>query len=113
MVITEVKLQGLVDRYDRANALVKNGKVHRLLETPGDQYVVESDGGGFYLIMDSKCPCKGSQMKGRTFRGLCKHVLAVDLFKEVVPPEPEPDETEESEEDREARLNEALFLRLR
>ena len=57
--------------------------------------------------MEGRCFCK-HQFRCDTFRGLCKHVLAVDLYRETPPPEPEPDETEETEEEREARINEEL-----
>ena len=107
MVVAEVKVQGLIDRLERATHLVEAKKVHEVLEAI-NQYVVESDGGGFYLVMNGQCLCKDSQMRATTFHGLCKHVLAVDPFRESPPPEPEPDETEESEEEREARINEQL-----
>jgi len=107
MVIAEVKVQGLIDRLDRASHLVGAGKVHEVLEVI-NQYVVESDGGGFYVVMNGQCLCKDSQMRATTFHGLCNHVLAVDLYRESPTPEPEPDDTEETEEEREARINEQL-----
>ena len=58
--------------------------------------------------MESECLCKDSQMRATTFHGLCQHVLAVDLYRETPPTEPEPDETEETEGEREARINDQL-----
>ena len=104
---TENKIEGLKDRLDRARGLVQAGKVHQVLEAI-NQHVVESDRGGFYLVMEAKCLCRDSHFRHDTFGGLCKHVLAVDLYRESPPPEPEPDETEETEEERETRINEQL-----
>ena len=82
--MTPVKqIEELSKRLDRARQLVAEGKVEAIV---GDSshYVVRSDGGGLYMV-NGKCTCEDARYRRDTHKGWCKHMLAVDLYKESLP----------------------------
>ena len=82
------QIEELSKRLDRARQLVAEDKVEAIV---GDSshYVVRSDGGGLYMV-NGHCTCEDARYRRDIHKGWCKHMLAVDLYKESQPQEPAP-----------------------
>jgi uncharacterized Zn finger protein len=51
-------------------------------------YTVEASKGGFYLVK-GECTCPDAQERADIHRGWCKHMLAVEIYKESPKESPE------------------------
>ncbi len=95
------QIEELSKRLDRARQLVAEGKVEAIVGD-SNHYVARSDGGGLYMV-NGKCTCKDARYRWDTHKGWCKHMLAVELYKESQPQSEPPQSFDRSlEEDIEA-----------
>src|SRR5918996_1163924 len=74
------QIEALHQRLVKARDIVAAGKVHPIigLET---HYTVQASTGGFYLV-NGECTCPDAQQWTDIHRGWCKHMLAVEIYKE-------------------------------
>ena len=75
------RIEALWARLERARQLVADGKVSHNPDNP-NLYRVESQTrpGAYYTVAES-CECKDASIQSRLIGPLCKHVLAVILFR--------------------------------
>jgi hypothetical protein len=81
------QIEALHQRLVKAREIVAAGKVHPIigLET---HYTVQASTGGFYLV-NGECTCPNAQERADIHRGWCKHMLAVEIYKESPKQSPE------------------------
>jgi hypothetical protein len=91
------QIEALHQRLVKAHEIVANGKVYPIvgLET---HFAVQASTGGFYLV-NGECTCPDAQQRTDIHRGWCKHMLAVEIYKESP--------TEESPKPKRAKRNQA------
>jgi predicted nucleic acid-binding Zn finger protein len=78
--VTQIaRVKALRDRLNKAEELVKEGRVHRVMHLP-DHWVVEG-GKGHYLVNES-CPCPDFVNRTDLIETYCKHRLAAMLYAE-------------------------------
>ena len=82
------QIQELSKRLERARKIVGEGHVAPVLGKDG-QYVVLACKGGYYLV-NGECTCRDAQYRSEVHKGWCKHMLAVELYKEALPQVEEP-----------------------
>jgi hypothetical protein len=75
------QIEALHHRLVKAREIVATGKVHPIvgLET---HFAVQASIGGFYLV-NGECTCPDAQQRTDIHRGWCKHMLAVEIYKET------------------------------
>ena len=83
------QIEELSKRLERARELVGQDRVAPVVGKNG-QYVVQACKGGYYLV-NGECTCRDAQYRSEVHKGWCKHMLAVELYKESQPQE-EPQE---------------------
>ena len=86
------QIEELGKRLERARQLVAGGKVEPVLGADA-HYIVRSEAAGSYLV-NGHCTCEDARYRRDIHKGWCKHMLAVELYKEpqaqVEPQEPAP-----------------------
>ena len=86
------QIEQLSKRLERAREIVGQDRVSPVVGKEG-QYVVQACRGGYYLV-NGNCTCQDAQYRSDVHKGWCKHMLAVELYKEsqaqVEPQEPAP-----------------------
>ncbi len=87
------QIEELSKRLERARKIV--GHVAPVLGKDG-HYVVQACKGGYYLV-NGQCTCRDAQYRSDIHKGWCKHMLAVDLYKEAQP-QVEPEDARTLEE---------------
>ncbi len=81
------QIEELGKRLERARQLVAGGKVEPVLGADS-HYLVRAGVGGFYLV-NGHCTCEDARYRRDIHKGWCKHMLAVDLYKESQPQQPQ------------------------
>ena len=95
------QIEELGKRLERARQLVAGGKVEPVLGADA-HYIVRSEAAGSYLV-NGHCTCEDARYQRDIHKGWCKHMLAVDLYKESQPQSEPPQSFDSSlEEDIEA-----------
>ena len=89
------QIEELSKRLDRAREIVEEGHVSPVVGKEG-QYVVQACKGGYYLV-NGQCTCQDAQYRSEVHKGWCKHMLAVELYKEAQP-QGEPEDARTLEE---------------
>ena len=86
------QIEALHQRLVKAREIVASGKVYPIvgLET---HFAVQASTGGFYLV-NGECTCPDAQQWTDIHRGWCKHMLAVEIYKES--PKESPEESPKS-----------------
>lgn len=80
--VTQIaRIKALRDRLNKAEQLVKNGKVHSVVDMPS-HWVVEGSR-GHYLVNES-CPCPDFVNRSDIIETYCKHQLAALLYEEQI-----------------------------
>ena len=82
------QIEELSKRLERAREIVAEGRVVPVLGKD-NQYVVRACKGGYYLV-NGECTCRDAQYRSEVHKGWCKHMLAVELYKETLPQAEEP-----------------------
>ena len=77
------QIEELSKRLERAREIVGGGKIAPVVGKDG-QYVVQACKGGYYLV-NGECTCRDAQYRSEVHKGGCKHMLAVELYKEALP----------------------------
>jgi hypothetical protein len=75
------QIESLYARLEKARVIAASGKVHPIVGMD-EHYAVESSKGDFYLV-NGTCTCIDAQQRTEVHHSLCKHKLAVELFKET------------------------------
>jgi uncharacterized Zn finger protein len=81
------QIEALHQRLVKAREIVAAGKVHPIVGLEA-HYTVEASTGGFYLV-NGECTCPDAQEKADIHHGWCKHMLAVEIYKESPKEAPE------------------------
>ena len=76
------QIEELNKRLERARELVAEGKVTRVMGR--DEYYIVTGCKGSYLV-NGECTCGDAQYRSEVHKGWCKHMLAVELYKECKP----------------------------
>jgi predicted nucleic acid-binding Zn finger protein len=87
------RIKALRDRLNKAEELVKAGKVHPVIDMP-DHWVVEGSNG--HYLVNNNCSCPDFLHRTNLLEGYCKHRLAALLYAEEHQ-QPEPSGKEELE----------------
>ena len=74
------QIEELSKRLDRAREIVGQDRVAPVVGKDG-QYVIQACRGGYYLV-NGECTCRDAQYRSEVHKGWCKHMLAVELYKE-------------------------------
>ena len=82
------QIEELGKRLERARQLVAGGKVEPVLGADA-HYIVRSEAAGSYLV-NGHCTCEDARYRRDIHKGWCKHMLAVELYKEAQPQPQEP-----------------------
>ena len=90
-VLPVTQIEELSKRLERAREIVEEGHVSPVVGKDG-QYVVQACKGGYYLV-NGECTYQDAQYRSDVHKGWCKHMLAVELYKESQPLE-EPSQPE-------------------
>ena len=92
------QIEELSKRLERAREIVGQDRVSPVVGKDG-QYVVQACKGGYYLV-NGECTCRDAQYRSEVHKGWCKHMLAVELYKETLPQEApsQPEDTRTLEE---------------
>jgi predicted nucleic acid-binding Zn finger protein len=72
-------IKALRDRLIKAEELVKNGKVHPVIDMP-EHWVVEGSNG--HYLVNNNCPCPDFVNRTDLIETYCKHRLAAMLYAE-------------------------------
>ena len=78
-----IQIEELSKRLERAREIVSEERVSPVVGKD-EQYVVLACKGGYYLV-NGECTCRDAQYRSEVHKGWCKHMLAVDLYKESLP----------------------------
>lgn len=76
------QIRELNKRLAKAEEIVAQDKVHKILGKEGHYAVQNSEGTGFYLV-NGECSCQDAQNRKELHKGWCKHKLAIELYKEA------------------------------
>ncbi len=83
------QIEELNKRLERARELVSEDRVAPVVGRDG-HFVVQGTEGGYYLV-NGGCTCQDARFRSEVHKGWCKHMLAVELYKESQPEvEPSP-----------------------
>jgi hypothetical protein len=78
------RIKALRDRLVKAEELVRDGKVHPVMDMAG-QWVVEGSQG--HYLVNKDCTCPDYIHRTHLIEGYCKHRLAAMLYAEQEAPE--------------------------
>ena len=76
------QIEELSKRLNRAREIVGQDRVAPVVGKDG-QYVVQTPTG--YYLVNGECTCRDAQYRSEVHKGWCKHMLAVELYKEAQP----------------------------
>ena len=82
------QIEELSKRLDRAREIVGQDRLAPVVGKEG-HYVVQACRGGYYLV-NGECTCRDAQYRSKVHKGWCKHMLAVEVYKETLPQVEEP-----------------------
>jgi hypothetical protein len=80
------QIRQLSDRLTRAEDLVKQGKVHPILNLEGCYFVESQSKQGAGWAVNGECQCPDAQHRANIHHGYCVHRLAVCLVQEAMAP---------------------------
>ena len=75
------QIEELNKRLEKARQLVSEDRVAPVVGRDG-HFVVQATEGGYYLV-NGECTCRDAQYRSEVHKGWCKHMLAVELYKEA------------------------------
>ena len=85
------QIEELSRRLERAREIVSEERVSPVV---GKEYHYIVEGKDGYYLVNGECTCRDAQYRSEVHKGWCKHMLAVELYKEsqaqVEPQEPAP-----------------------
>ena len=71
-------IEAAYKRLEKAKAIVRAGKVHKVEGADG-YWVVEGSSGAYYMV-NGQCTCPDYRRRGNEIK-YCKHMLAVELTR--------------------------------
>ncbi len=76
------QIEELSKRLERAREIVGERKVSPVV---GKEYHYIVEGKDGYYLVNGECTCRDAQYRSEVHKGWCKHMLAVELYKESQP----------------------------